>query len=66
MEDALSTASLPDDPAVLKAIIASLSRQCDDAARQRDEVSHRHDQHMRALDAQERRIAQLEEQTPAA
>jgi len=63
MEDALSTASLPDDPAVLKAIIASLSRQCDDAARQRDEVSHRHDQHMRALDAQERRIAQLEEQT---
>lgn len=38
MEDALSVTSLPDDPAALRAIIATIARQRDEASRQRDEA----------------------------
>ena len=41
MEDALSVTSLPDDPAALKSIIATLARQRDEASREREEEARR-------------------------
>ena len=44
MEDALCLTALPDDPAALKALIATLTRQRDEASRQRDEASRQRDE----------------------
>ena len=40
----MDVTTLPDDPAALKAIIATLARQRDEAARQRDEAARQRDE----------------------
>jgi len=50
MDDAPAIASLPEDPAALKAIIATISRQRDEVSRQRDEVSRQRDEVSRQRD----------------
>jgi transposase len=44
MDDATSILSLPDDPAVLKQIIATRTRERDEASHQRDEANRRRDE----------------------
>jgi len=47
MDDASCFTSLPDDPAALKVVVATLIRRCDEASRQRDEASRRCDEAQR-------------------
>ena len=44
MDDAFPILSLPDDPAILKQIIATRTRERDEASRQRDEANRRRDE----------------------
>jgi transposase len=44
MDDVTSILSLPDDPAILKQIIATRTRERDEASRQRDEANRRRDE----------------------
>ncbi len=44
MDDAFPILSLPDDPAILKEIIATRTRERDEASRQRDEANRRRDE----------------------
>ncbi|HWY24141.1 MAG TPA: IS66 family transposase [Nevskia sp.] len=54
MDDALTR--LPDDPAALKAIIAAVSRQRDEASRLRDEREHRLQQRIDELEVSKLRL----------
>lgn len=49
MDDAFTIPFLPDDPAALKSIVATLARQRDEASRQRDEASRQRDETARRL-----------------
>jgi transposase len=60
MDDALSIISLPDDPAALKAIIATISRQRDEVSRQRDEATRRHEDVTRRLEEAQLKALRLE------
>ena len=56
----MDVADLPDDPAALRAVVAQLARERDEAARQRDEAAIQRDAAARRLDAMERRSQELE------
>jgi transposase len=60
MDDASSIPSLPDDPAALKEIIATLRHERDEASRRRDEAQHQYDEQTRQRDEARRCIEQLE------
>jgi transposase len=60
MDDSYSIPSLPDDPAALKEIIATLTHERDEASRRCDEVQTQYDEHTRQRDEARRRIEQLE------
>jgi transposase len=62
MDDAFPVTSLPEDPAALKSIIATLARQRDEASRQCDEQIQELHLREQELQSQERRIAKLEGQ----
>ena len=47
--------NLPDDPHALKAIVAAMRDQRDEAAREHDKVSRRHDELLRHHDEVSRR-----------
>src|SRR5580704_9932625 len=56
MDDAFPITSLPDDPAALKSMIATLSRQRDEAARQREELARRLTQRIDELHVEKLRL----------
>jgi transposase len=60
MDDASSIPSLPDDPEILKRIVATLTRERDEASRRCDEVQTQYDEQTRRRDEARRRIEQLE------
>jgi len=60
MDDASSIPSLPDDPEILKRIVATLTRERGEASRRCDEVQTQYDEQTRQRDEARRRIEQLE------
>ena len=63
MDDASCFTSLPDDPAALKSIVATLIRRCDEASRQRDEASRQRDELSRQRDELSRRCDEAHRQS---
>jgi transposase len=62
MDDAASLANLPDDPATLKAVIATLARRCDDVLLRCDDRTRERDEASRQRDEAHRRARELEVQ----
>jgi transposase len=60
MDDAFDITSLPDDPALLKSIVATIARQRDEATRQRDEATRQRDEATRRREEAELKTLRLE------